>query len=57
MSITEDFTVSEKQMIKELANKAREKIHSNWKAQTLYGEFEKSKKCIGIKRNRPHRTN
>ena len=40
VSITEDYTVSERQMIKKFANKSTGNIHLNCKTQTLYGEFE-----------------
>ena len=40
ISITEDYAVSERQMIKEFAYKTKEKAQSNWKTQTLYGKFE-----------------
>ena len=40
ISITEDYAVSERQMIKEFAYKTKEKAHANWKTQTLYGKFE-----------------
>lgn len=49
MSITEDFTVSEKQMIKELANKAREKIHSNWKLKLCMESSRSPKNVLVLK--------
>ena len=40
ISITEDYTISERQMLK----------HSNWKTQTSMGSLRNSKKRICIKR-------
>ena len=44
ISITEDFTVTERQIIKELAIKIKENIYSNWKTQALYGELKELQK-------------
>ena len=46
ISITKDYTIPARQMIKEFANKSKEKDHLNWKTQTQHREFEELQKTF-----------